>query len=289
MKEFHHAHNIHVGQVVLKISDLQHSLKFYQEVIGLRVLHEEADRATLTADGLSPLLILEQPEHVTKKHGRTTGLYHFALLVPSRRDLADLFRHLLEVKWPLQGAADHFVSEAIYLADPDGNGIELYSDRPASTWKWENGEVLMATEPLDYQHLLSEEAKEWSGISEQTIIGHIHLHVAEWQETEKFYGEGLGFEVVCRYGTQALFVSTARYHHHIGLNTWNGLGAPAPAPESTGLRYFTLILPSAEERTAVVQRLQSLGFQVTELDDRVAVEDPSGTAIHLLTYGEKVV
>lgn len=289
MKEFHHARNIHVGQVVLKISDLQHSLKFYTEVIGLRVLEEEAHRASLTADGQAPLLVLEQPENVTKKQGRTTGLYHFALLVPSRRELADVFRHLLEVKWPLQGAADHFVSEAIYLADPDGNGIEIYSDRPAATWKWEKGEVLMATEPLDYQHLLSEEAKEWSGISEQTIIGHIHLHVAEWPETEKFYCDGLGFEIVCRYGQQALFVSTARYHHHIGLNTWNGLGAPAPSPESAGLRYFTLIMPSAEERMVVVQRLQSLGFPVTELDDRVAIEDPSGTAIHLLTYGEKVV
>lgn len=176
-------------------------------------------------------------------------MYHFALLLPSRNDLARILRHFIQIRYPLQGASDHLVSEAIYLADPDGNGIEIYSDRPSAAWNWENGEVEMATVPLDAENLLAEgDGEAWTGLPSNTLMGHIHLHVSELQKTEEFYIQGLGFNIVNRYGRQALFISTGGYHHHIGLNTWNGVGAPAPLENSVGLKRFSLVLPNKETR-----------------------------------------
>ncbi|MDQ0157645.1 VOC family protein [Robertmurraya andreesenii] len=280
---FHQKPITFVGQVHLKVQNLEHSIAFYEEVIGFKVLQKTDKVADLTADGKTVLLTIEQPNHVIPKQPRTTGLYHFALLLPRRADLGRVLKHLLQVGYPLQGASDHLVSEAIYLADPDGNGIEIYSDRPASTWIWRDFEVMMATEPMDAEGVLAEgQGEPWESLPPDTVMGHIHLHVSELSKTEEFYTKGLGLEVVTRYGGQALFISSGKYHHHIGLNTWNGVGAPPPPENSVGLESFTLVLPSEEVRANIVTSLKKMGASVTEEKGEFVTSDPSGNRIKLL-------
>lgn len=280
--EFHRQPHTFVNQVNIKVTNLAQSLAFYQRIIGFHILEQSEKTAALTADGKTPLVFLEQPEHTMPKQPRTTGLYHFALLLPSRSDLANFLHHFIQSGYPLQGAADHLVSEALYLADPDGNGIEVYADRPASTWKWQNGTVEMTTIALDAENLLAEgQGDTWNGLPADTIMGHIHLHVSELRATEEFYCKGLGFDIVSRYGTQALFISTGVYHHHIGLNTWNGVGAPAPSANSVGLKWFSLVLPNEAARQQVITQLQKIGASVTEEDGRFLTKDPSGNTIQL--------
>ncbi|MEQ2528678.1 VOC family protein [Bacillaceae bacterium CLA-AA-H227] len=287
---FHSTPNVYVNQVHLKVTDLVRSLTFYEEIIGLKVLSQTEKSAVLTADGKNPLVTIEEPDGVTSKEPRRTGLYHFALLLPSREDLAACLKHLVESGYPLQGASDHLVSEAIYLGDPDGNGIEIYADRPAEQWQWINDSIEMDTVALDVQDLFSQWTGDvWQGLPAGTIMGHIHLHVADLHEAERFYCEGLGFDIVTRYGGQALFISTGRYHHHIGLNTWNGLGAPAPSEESAGLEHYTLLFPSDEERQKAVERLQKMNANIIAAQDRIQVKDPSGTQIILAVKKESVI
>ncbi|MGC4377545.1 VOC family protein [Fictibacillus sp. Mic-4] len=278
---FHRAPNTFVGQVYLKVANLERSLAFYQKVIGFKVLQQAERKAVLTTDGKTALLTIEQPENVIPKQPRTTGLYHFALLLPERSDLANALNHLINTGYPLQGASDHLVSEAIYLADPDGNGIEIYADRPSSKWNWKNSEVIMATEPLNAENLLSEGIGEWKGLPAGTIMGHIHLHVSDLSKAEEFYCKALGFNVVSRYGSHALFISTGSYHHHIGLNTWNGVGAPAPLENSVGLKCFNLVYPSLEARAGAIERLEAIGAPVEEENGSCLTEDPSGNRIRL--------
>jgi catechol 2,3-dioxygenase len=281
---FHCKPNTFVGHVKVKVENLERSLSFYQEVIGFKILEQSKTSATLTTDGKTSVLSIEQPENIIPKRSRTTGLYHFALLVPTRADLGKILKHFIQIGYPLQGASDHLVSEALYLADPDGNGIEIYSDRDPSTWVWNNDEVEMATLPLDAESLLEEgQADEWNGLPAGTVIGHIHLHVSELEKTEQFYIKGLGFKVVFRYGNQALFISTGNYHHHIGLNTWNGVGAPKPPSNSVGLESFHLILPNEEKRNNMVNQLKSIGASVTEEKGSFVTIDPSGNRIYLKT------
>ncbi|MEY8191669.1 VOC family protein [Peribacillus simplex] len=279
-KNFHQKPITFVGEVSINVLDLNKAILFYQEIIGLQVLKKSDRLAVLTTDGKTPLLTLEQPVDVIPKEGRTTGLYHFALLLPSRADLSIFLRHLLQTKYPF-GAADHEVSEALYITDPDGNGIEVYSDRPSTDWRWASGEVAMGTDPLDGNDLLEEGDGEWSKLPAGTLMGHIHLHVADLRKTEEFYMQGLGFTVVNRYGG-ALFTSTGGYHHHIGLNTWNGVGAPAPKENSVGLNWYTLVFADEDARNKVTEQLQGIGAVVTEKEGFFAVTDPSGNEIHLV-------
>jgi catechol 2,3-dioxygenase len=270
--------------VNLKVQDLERSLQFYREIIGLKVLDRTEKTASLTADGKKPLVTIEQPEHVTPMRGRTTGLYHFALLLPTRRDLARITVHFAARQVYL-GSADHLVSEALYLWDPDGNGIEIYRDRDPSEWNWTRDEVDMAVDPLNFKDLLAGVSHEddWDVLPRETVMGHIHLHVADLEEAETFYVEGLGFEVVNRFGEQALFLSTGKYHHHIGINTWNGVGAPRPPETSVGLKSYTLVYPGAEAREAAADNLRRLGAAVDVAEDGAyATSDPSGNRILLL-------
>ncbi|MGN7398290.1 VOC family protein [Cytobacillus praedii] len=279
---FHREPNVFVSHVHLKVADLQRSIEFYQQVIGFQLLEQTKNKASLSADGKTVLVTIEQPETIHSKQLRTTGLYHFALLLPSRSDLAKVIEHFIKIGYPLQGASDHLVSEALYLADPDGNGIEIYADRPSSTWEWNNEEVVMSTERLDIESILAEgDGKPWAGLPSDTLMGHIHLHVSELHKTEEFYCKGLGFNVVTRYGGQALFISTGCYHHHIGLNTWNGIGAPAPSENSVGLKHFTLVYPNEEARISAVANLEKIGAVVTQEHGQYSTADPSGNPILL--------
>jgi catechol 2,3-dioxygenase len=278
-KQFFEKPTVYVSEVSINVTDLKKSLEFYQTVIGFRVLQETDHRAVLTADGRTALLTLEQPDNVVPKEERTTGLYHFAILLPSREDLSAFLRHIAQSGIRI-GASDHYVSEAVYLSDPDGNGIEVYRDRPASEWSWSDGQVAMATEPLDTEGVLAAGNKEWKGLPEATVMGHIHLHVADLKKTEQFYMNGLGFNIVTNY-PGALFTSTGDYHHHIGLNVWNGVGAPAPKRNSAGLNWFSLEFPDEKTRSEAVERLQEMGASVEKEENYYIAEDPSQIRVQL--------
>jgi catechol 2,3-dioxygenase len=205
-----------------------------------------------------------------------TGLYHFAVLVPTRRDLGRWLRHWLELGLPLPGQGDHLVSEALYISDPDGNGIEIYRDRPRSEWNWDDGQVRMAVDPVDIQGVLGEAEKDdepWVGFPDGTRVGHIHLQIGDVPQAKVFYHDVLGFDIVASMPS-ALFVSAGGYHHHIGMNTWHSRNAP-PAPAGTaGLRFFTLEIPNEEARAAIVARLDAAGIPSAQTPDAVIVQDP---------------
>ncbi|SER93453.1 catechol 2,3-dioxygenase [Gracilibacillus ureilyticus] len=280
---FHRKPITFVSQVNLKVKNIKRSVKFYKEIIGLKVLEETERKAQLSADGKKVLLSIEQPSDVITKQNRTVGLFHFALLLPNRSDLGEFLKHILQVEYPLQGGADHLVSEALYLSDPDGNGIEIYCDRNPSEWVWKRNEVVMPSEELDVNDLLENiEGKEWSGLPVGTIVGHIHLHVSELKKNQEFYIKGLGFEVVSRYDNHAIFMSEGKYHHHVALNIWNGIGAPQPPINSVGLESFSLMIASEEKRNKIVTQLKNIGAFVKEEHGSIITADPSGNRIRLI-------
>lgn len=274
--------NTFVGHVKIKVQNLERSLQFYKDILGFQILEQTNSTAKLTVDGKTSFLSLEVPENVTPKQGRTTGLYHFAILLPKRVDLANIVVHFVENNIRF-GASDHLVSEALYLDDPDGNGIEIYTDRAPSEWTWNGSYVDMATIQLNFENLLQEiiPGQTWKGMPEGTVMGHIHLHVSDLKKTEEFYVKGLGFEVVLPFGGQALFMSTGKYHHHIGANTWNGVGAPTPPENSVGLESFTLVYADEAARQATIENVKKLGATVTEEDQVFVTHDPSGNKIVL--------
>lgn len=280
---FHQKPQIYAPSVELKVANLQRSLAFYKEVIGLKILDQTDMTASLTADGVNPLIKLEQPNNVTPRNESNTGLYHFALLVPTRKDLGIVLKHFIENRNPLQGGSDHLVSEALYLTDPDLNGIEIYADRPSETWNWNNDQVVMDSRRLDVEGLLALAGDEkFKELPKKTIMGHIHLQVSNLESIEKFYCEGLGFDVVTRYGRQALFVSTGNYHHHIGFNTWHSSGGASPQESSVGLKCYPLLFPNEEAIDQAVERLVKMGANVYEEIGSKVTKDPSGNIIQLL-------
>jgi catechol 2,3-dioxygenase len=272
------------GLVALTVPNLERSLQFYEGGLGLQVEHHQTGGAILRPSGGRDLIELVEKTDAGSPVKRTTGLYHMAILLPSRLDLARTLRRLVQIRWPIQGAADHLVSEALYLSDPDGNGIEIYRDRSSDEWPYNAGQVQMATDPLDVQGLQSElknDWQPWNGLPAGTVLGHVHLKVAGIPEAEAFYCRVLGFDLVTRYGPSAAFVSAGGYHHHIGLNTWESAGAPPPAPDSAGLRYFTLRLPDAVELEKVAARIRQAGIALQDTPKGLIVRDPSANGIML--------
>ncbi|WP_411842220.1 VOC family protein [Salinicoccus sp. HZC-1] len=279
--KFHKAPATHVEHVKINVSNLEKALEFYTETLGFSVLDKNEQSASLTTDGETSILSLYQPENTIPK-GRTSGLYHFAILLPSKTDLAAITLHLAhkDVRF---GSADHRVSEALYLNDPDGNGIEIYIDRPDEEWNWQNGKVEMTTEPLDFETLLKNfnPDQQWNGMPKDTIMGHLHLHVSDMDAAVKFYTEGLGLEVVLDFAGQAMFMSTEKYHHHIAINIWNGRGAPIPEENSVGLNHYLLRYPDETSRNEAISRLEDNGFTVTTENDKVFSMDPSGNRVEM--------
>ncbi len=272
-----------IGSVHLIVSDLDRSLQFYGSVLGLRTRRREEAVVEL-GTGTASLLMLWERAGARPRPPHTSGLYHFAILLPARADLAHALQRLVEVRYPIDGASDHLVSEAAYLADPDGNGIEIYADRPRSAWPVQNGRLRMDTLPLDLENLMGEmktTSRSENSLPDGTRIGHIHLHVADLRIAEAFYRDVLGFDLMVRYGDSASFLSAGGYHHHIGLNTWAGVGAPPPPPDAAGLRYFTILLPNGAELARVVGRVRDAGVPVEETPGGVLVRDPSQNGVML--------
>ncbi|HEX9068165.1 MAG TPA: VOC family protein [Ktedonobacterales bacterium] len=270
-----------IGEVHLTITNLDQSLAYYQDRIGLRLHGRDGAVARMGAGGPDLLVLHENPE--ARRAPRTTGLYHFAILVPTRRDLGLVIEHIATTRTPLQGVADHLVSEALYLGDPDGNGIEIYRDRPRSEWNYDGSTVRMASDPLDFDGILGELEREpgtWDGLPTGTTIGHVHLEVSRIPETQAFYHDVLGFDVMAQWHG-ALFVSAGGYHHHLGLNTWKGVGLPPAPEEAIGLKYFTVELSSQDEVKRVAERVSAAGHPIEWQGETPVARDPSGHRIML--------
>jgi len=272
-----------MGAVHLRVSDLDRAIGFYTEGLGLRLHGREGDTVRLGV-GSGDLLTLAGVPDATRPRG-TTGLYHFAILVPSRRDLARSLRHLIARRVPLTGMSDHSVSESLYLSDPEANGIEIYRDRPREEWPIVDGQLRMTTDPLDVESLLAEAGSmdaPQAGLPSGTRVGHVHLHVAHLADSERFYSELLGFELRQRFGRSALFLAAGGYHHHIGLNTWAGVGAPPPPAGAVGLRHFEVLLPDAGTLERLLGRLRESGVPVTDTPGGAEAADPSGNGVRFL-------
>lgn len=268
-----------MGPVFLRVGDLDRSLAFYQGLLGLDRLGE-LEAASMLGAGGRPLVGLIERAGAPPAPRGTSGLYHFALLLPDRPALGHALAGLLSASYQLQGAADHLVSEAVYLADPDGNGIELYADRPREAWPRIEGEIQMATDPLEVEGLLAAGAGG-SGplIPAGSVVGHVHLHVGDLAAAEGFYGR-LGFALTARYGQQAAFYAAGGYHHHLGLNTWAGQGAPPAPKDRAGLERYEIWLPDEAALRAAAERLE------LEVDgDRAEAEDPAGNRVVLRVGG----
>jgi catechol 2,3-dioxygenase len=276
-----------IGKVRLRVADIDALSEFYERVVGLRGVERDGDLARLGPEGGEPLVELVSAPASAPPPSFSTGLFHMAILVPDRAELARSLRRVIENGWRLTGASDHLVSEALYLSDPEGNDIEIYRDRPRDQWAHSNGELKMATLPLDLDDVMAAEAsgeESTGGMPGATTMGHVHLRVADIPAAEAFYNGELGLEVMVRSYPGALFVAAGGYHHHIGLNTWESQGAPPPPEGSLGLDRYELVLPDENERDAAAGQVGETGDPV-HTDDGVLATDPSGNRLLLTARG----
>lgn len=293
-KHFHKKPNLYPAHVQLKVSNLARSIEYYTSIIGFNVLEQTNTTAYLTTDGKTSLVSLVEVPNAQPLKAGFAGLYHLALLLPSRKDLGNIVQHFVNLNIRI-GAADHDVSEALYLNDPDGNGIEIYIDRDESEWTWFEGEqVHMVTEQLNFQPILAEADGKWDGLPAGTVMGHVHLSVSNLEKSEEFYTNVLDYNVVTRYGAQALFISTGKYHHHFGLNTWNSANGHAPMEDMVGLKSFTVVLKDEAYAQNIKQSLQQNGFVVENFDGApvhggaqvFSTVDPNGLRVVFTIEGE---
>ena len=272
----------HIGRVRLQVGDLDRSLAYYAGLLGFRVLDRAPGRAELGVDDT----LIELVEHKGARHvphrGRL-GLFHFAILLPDRASLGRMLGRLYATGIHT-GMADHAVSEALYLTDPDGLGIEIYADRPRETWRANGKELHMVTEPLDVESLNRAAGDmPWTGMPGGSVIGHVHLHVRDIDEAVKFYHEALGFDLMVWSYPGALFLSAGGYHHHLGANIWAGVGAQAPATDEAQLLSWELVLPTEEAVGEAGKRLEGSGVKVERHGEgAVEIADPSGTTVRLV-------
>lgn len=267
-----------LGPVELSVSDLSRSTTFYQTLLKMTVLNQHDAAVTLGLPG-RPLLVLTEQPGARPAPPTSPGLYHFAVLLPTRADLARWMQHAARLGVRL-GQADHLVSEAFYLNDPDGHGIEVYRDRPRDGWRWQAGEVQMAGDPIDIAGLLAEPGADvpLAALPEGTVMGHVHLRVTDLAATEAFYHGVLGFDVVSRW-PGALFVSVAGYHHHFGLNVWQSQGG-LRAPRGAGqLQAVNVHLSEVGDLGALAGRLQRVDVPFTRQGDVLEVRDPAGNVL----------
>lgn len=286
-----------LGHVHYTVADLERQVAFYRDIIGFKVLRHDEDFAILGTDDRELLRMTRVPGATRRQ--AATGLYHTAFLVPSKRDLAHLLRTLIDTRTPVQGTSDYGTHLAIYLPDPEGNGIELAWDYPREQWPVVDGKPDLMSMPrrgVDAEELLStieHDTEPWLGVHPATKVGHVHLHVADLDEAKQFYNEQIGFDVIVTSESMgAAFLSAGGYHHHVGMNIWKGRGLPPMAPDALGLRYFTIEVPDEVEVERIVNRVSKGAGEVTVGDDGTVgdvtvgdegtlLHDPSGIAIFL--------
>lgn len=265
----------HIGHVALKVANLEKMTQFYQDVIGLQILEQNALQSTL---GVGSTVLLElhkvqNPLPLTPK----TGLFHVAFLLPSRKALGDALLHYLKVEAPLNGASDHGYSEALYLTDPEGNGIEVYHDKPQSEWDIrEDGEIVGVTIEMDAEGVIAASDGTWDGFPTGTTVGHVHLKVADLNQTEHFFTEVLGLSLKNNFGTQVKFFATGDYHHHIGSNIWLGKNIPAMTEKDLGLDYFNFLVPDQAELDRLEEHWKTRIDYHKDEDGSLWVVDPNG-------------
>lgn len=265
-----------VGRVALVANDLDPMVQFYRDVVGLTVQSRDADGATLGTGG-DPVLVLRADPDAPERGPDEAGLFHTAFRVPTREALADALDRI-QNRWRLSGASDHLVSEALYLGDPEGNGVEIYCDRPREDWRiTDDGRVEMDTLPLDLDGLRAAVSGA-DAAPDGTDVGHVHLEVTDIAAAREFYVDLLGLAVRQSMGDSALFVAAGGYHHHVGLNTWNGRSEPA---SSRGLDWFELVVPDEETLEAVRSRLVDREIPVESTPDGFSVTDPDGIGLRV--------
>lgn len=281
-----------MGHVALTVANLENQIAFYTQVLGFKLHWQEGNRAGLGAVGADLLRLTEEPD--LKRYRRVTGLYHFAVLYPNRRELARAVARLFAVKYE-NFPTDHIMTKTTYLDDPEGNGIELYAESPEDgTWSLTNGEYITrrkdgslssGREPLDVEALfrnLTEEDRLDQSILSETRVGHVHLHVRNIDEAVDFYHGLIGFDVMgVAKAFRMAFVSAGGYHHHLGLNTWQGEGAPPPPADAAGLHYFMIEFPNQEALGQVVERIDKAGIPSNQTEDGLLIHDPSRNGVLL--------
>lgn len=270
---------LRLGEVVLNVGHLKEMAGFYQEVIGLKLLEENERMVRLGVSGSDEaLLVLKKIDNAVVPEVPRIGLFHTAFLLPTRESLADVLLHLAKSGYPIDGAGDHAYSEALYLHDIEGNGIEIYADRPKAEWMRDgDGNLLMVTEQVDVDSLLQIATDEpFTGMPNGTIIGHVHLQVADADKAEQFYKEVLGMNLTTAIPS-ARFFAAGDYHHHIGSNVWAGRNLELLQENETGLAWFTIITP---DKDAIITNLIEQGYDVKRLENTISVTDSNGIKIH---------
>ena len=271
---------LRIGAVGLKARDLSRLTDFYSSAIGLQVIDRDSKTARLGAGGVT-LLELETAPNASPDDPRTAGLYHTAFLQPTRGDLARWLVHVARTRVPLSGASDHLVSEAIYLDDPEGNGIEVYRDRLPQEWRWNGDRIQMATDRLDLDNLAADAGNtSYVGAPDGLRVGHIHLRVGDLAPTQKFYCDALGLDPTAGRGG-ALFMSSGRYHHHVGSNVWHSAGAGQRDDDRAGLAWFSIETAGAAVRDAALARLKAAAVPVHAIENGYETRDPFGTRVRL--------
>ncbi|KAF1295644.1 glyoxalase [Enterococcus sp. JM4C] len=273
--EFKIHEKTHPGTVSLKVNDLQKEVTFYIHNIGLQLISETATSAVLGVDGRALVALREIKNGQVSP--RKTGLYHMAFLLPERKDLGNVLYHLLSVKAPITGAADHGYSEAIYLNDPEGNGIEIYHDKPRENWDIRSdGEIVGVTLEMDADGVLAAADRKTNQLPAGTVMGHVHLKVAELNQTEKFYTDVLGISLKNNFGGQAKFFAAGDYHHHIGANVWQSKNGAAINETDLGLESLTLLIPDKQNFVDVKEHIQQTQEFLAEDEQSFTVKDPNG-------------
>jgi catechol 2,3-dioxygenase len=284
-----------VGRVRLRVGDLERALGFYRDMLGLQVVRDTGNSVALApgvqdakpargGDERRELIVLEERPGITRRprRPRTTGLYHVALLVPTRVALGRSLIALGQARYPLRGMSDHAVSESLYLDDPDGNGLEIYADRPRDAWPVQDGVVQMTVDPMDVEGVLAAgqtDTSPWSGLPADTTVGHVHFTVSQMSRAVAFYHQVVGFDLMMQVPSLTA-VSAGGYHHHLNLNTWAGEGAPPDSETVAGLISWELQVPGAGERKALIERLRDAGA-LRETGSQATAVDPDNIALEL--------
>lgn len=273
-----------IGKVRLRVADLERALGFYRDVLGLRLARGEGSVAALSAgDGPELVELHEHPGALPAGRRAALGLYHHAVLLPGRAELGAVLRRLHERGWALHGASDHAVSEALYTADADGIGVEIYADRPRSAWRWSGGELYMTTQGLEIGSLVRDAAPPSDEIAPGTTIGHVHFHVGDLDHADAFFRRGLGMDLMVGSYPGARFYAAGGYHHHVGANTWAGPRARPAEDDHAGLIDWELVVPAEADASAVAARLRRAGFSPSKDGDAWKTADASGIVARIVS------